>query len=68
MDKSFNEEVLERLTRIETKFDIVQKTQETQEKINDKVDKRLRFLEKGLWMLLGAVALIEIYAKFIHKS
>lgn len=55
-EKTIQEEILERLARIESKMD----------KIADH-EKRLRFLEKGFWILIGAIGLIEILAKYIHK-
>jgi hypothetical protein len=62
-EKTFTEEALERLARIEAKLDFFSEKHETQDLKNRDVEKRLRYLEKGLWMIVGIIALIEIYTK-----
>jgi hypothetical protein len=62
-EKSTMEEVLERLARIEAKLDFSSEKHEKQDVKNKDFEKRLRYLEKGLWMIVGIIALIEIYTK-----
>lgn len=62
-DKTIQEEILEKLARIEAKLDFFSEKHEEQDTKNKDFEKRIRYLEKGLWMIVGIIALIEIYTK-----
>lgn len=57
----FEQEVLQRLTRIETRLN------NGINKVQDDHEKRIRFLEKGFWVAIGSIALLEIILKFFFK-
>ncbi len=58
-DIDFEKAVIERLTRIETKLNNgINKVQEDHEK-------RIRFLERGLWIAVGVFTLAQIIINII---
>lgn len=64
----FETDVLSRLVRIETKIDngISSKIQEHTNEIKD-LHRRTTFLEKGLWIIIGAMAVLEFLFKLFFK-
>lgn len=61
MDNEFQSEVLQRLTSIETKLN---------NGINDKLkdqETRLRFLERGFYIAMGGLALLQVALKYLVK-
>lgn len=64
----FEADVLSRLVRIETKIDngISTKIKEHTEEIKD-LKKRTSFLERGLWVAIGVVAVLQLMLKFLFK-
>ena len=64
----FEADVLSRLVRIETKIDngISTKIKENTEEIKD-LKKRTSFLERGLWVAIGVVAVLQLMLKFLFK-
>lgn len=61
MEKTFEVEVIERLAKIETKLSngMVKK--------QDDHERRIRFLEKGLYIAIGGLALLQIILKIVFK-
>lgn len=58
---NFQSEVLQRLTRIESRLNNgLSKTQEDHEK-------RIRILERGFWIAIGSLMLIEIIFRVFLK-
>ena len=58
----FEKEVLERLTRIETQIN-----NGITSKIGDH-EKRVRFLERALWIAIGGLGLLQIGLSYFIKS
>ena len=56
----FQKEVIRTLARLETKMNNVCKTQGDHEK-------RIRFLEKGIWIALGVLVVADILLRAILK-
>lgn len=61
MDNEFQSEVLQRLTSIETKLN-----NGISEKQKDH-EQRLRFLERGFFVAMGALALLQVALKYLFK-
>lgn len=55
----YQKKVIETLIRLETKMDNVCKKQDDHEK-------RIRFLERGAWVIFGVIAIISIALKFMN--
>ena len=65
----FESDVVTRLVRIETKIDngISSKLEEHTNELKD-LKKRTNFLEKGLWIAVGVVAVVQIILNLILKN
>ncbi len=57
---NFQSDTIQRLTRIEQKVDDYKIT------LNDH-EKRIRFLEKGIWVAVGVIGLLDVFLKFVIK-
>ena len=56
----YQKKVLTSLIRLETKMDSVCKGQDDHEK-------RIRFLEKGIWVVIGFILIAEIILRFLIR-
>lgn len=56
-NRDFQDKVISTLARLETKMDSVCKKQEDHEK-------RLRFLERSTWIVLGVILIITVALRF----
>ena len=65
----FESDVVTRLVRIETKIDngISSKLEEHSVELKE-LKKRTNFLEKGLWIAVGVVAVIQIILNLLLKN
>ena len=65
----FESDVVTRLVRIETKIDngISSKLEEHSAELKE-LKKRTGFLEKGLWIAVGVVAVIQIILNLLLKN
>ncbi len=55
----WQQQVIERLARIETKMNGICSNQDDQEK-------RIRFLERGAWIILGVITVASVALNFLR--